>query len=250
MLSRVFLLACLLACVRSFANCLHTHIHAYIRLRRGHNELEQKRSKWSENHHCCLYCLLDRTSERASSETSNKRKSMCCCSSAAEDSLCSSSSIIVVVVVVTATDSSCCHRRRRLRRRHRHHHSSTTVPSCIFPISEQMMETTRRKDERERGRERKRDEKEKENRKKKNEGNFCMLLLLFLGWFGTISKKIKQPTVPTRSVCVHVCAKSFVLSPPSTNGRYSSVAFWLTSFYNDDYHPYFEHTHIDIHVQV
>lgn len=170
--------------------------------------------------------------ERASIETSNKRTSTCCCSSAAEDSLCnsSSSSIIIVVVGVTATDSSCCHRQRRLRRhRHRHHHSFTT-PSCAFPISEQMMETTRRKDERETERKRKKTRREREG-EKKNEGNFCLhVVASFFGWFGTISKKIKQPTVPTRSVCVHVCAKSFVLSPPpSTNGRYSSFAF-LTDF--------------------
>jgi hypothetical protein len=56
---------------------------------------------------------------------------------------------------------------------------------------------------RERGR--KRDGKEMENGKKKNEGGFCVLLLLFLSGSALFPKKIKQPTVRSRSVCVHAC---------------------------------------------
>ena len=101
--------------------------------------------------------------------------------------------------------------------------------------------------ERETHRGRKRDEKEMKNRQKKNEEGFYALLLLFLVGSTLFPKKIKQPTVRSRSVCVHTCQ---ILRSFSTLLRQWSlflyVSFWLTLFYY--HHQYFEHTYLSIYL--
>lgn len=71
--------------------------------------------------------------------------------------------------------------------------------------------------------------------------HFPLSLSFSSGWFGTISKKIKQPTVRLRSVCVHACQILRSLSsPPRIVSLFFSVSFGLTlSCYR---HQYFEHS--------
>lgn len=103
-----------------------------------------------------------------------------------------------------------------------------------------MMETTRKKDEREREgrRKRKQNETEMQNRKKEWRRFLCVVAS-FLTGSALLPKKIKQPTIRPRSVCVHACQ---ILRSFSTLLKWSlffSVSFWLTLFYHC--HQYFKH---------
>ena len=86
-----------------------------------------------------------------------------------------------------------------------------------------------------------------QNREKKNEGGFYVLLLLFLAGSALFPKKIKQPTIRPRSVCVHACQ---ILRSFSTLVKWSlffSVSFGLTLFCHC--HQYFK-THLQIYFQL